>query len=152
MTFIPKPRVIHPGLPKNKLGLTIRDYEGAMSTLCAGCGHDSVTAGIIQAFHELDTSISDRCPIGVPRTTNVVVDPNDSAKVWASVEVNGLHRSLDGGETWTALGPLGPSEFHDDVHGPRVRRNVPRVRVGHRSRHELRRRGDEVRAGDAAAR
>jgi 2-oxoglutarate ferredoxin oxidoreductase subunit beta len=54
MTFIPKPRVIHPGLPKNKLGLTIRDYEGAMSTLCAGCGHDSVTAGIIQAFHELD--------------------------------------------------------------------------------------------------
>jgi 2-oxoglutarate ferredoxin oxidoreductase subunit beta len=55
VTFIPKPRVIHPGLPKNKLGLTIRDYEGAMSTLCAGCGHDSVTAGIIQAFHELDT-------------------------------------------------------------------------------------------------
>jgi len=55
MTFIPKPRVVHPGLPKNKLGLTVRDYEGAMSTLCAGCGHDSVTAGIIQAFHELDT-------------------------------------------------------------------------------------------------
>ena len=55
MTFIPKPRVIHPALAKNKLGLTIRDYEGTMSTLCAGCGHDSVTAGIIQAFHELDT-------------------------------------------------------------------------------------------------
>jgi 2-oxoglutarate/2-oxoacid ferredoxin oxidoreductase subunit beta len=55
VTFIHKPRVIHPALPKNKLGLTIRDYEGAMSTLCAGCGHDSVTAAIIQAFHELDT-------------------------------------------------------------------------------------------------
>jgi 2-oxoglutarate ferredoxin oxidoreductase subunit beta len=55
MTFIPKPRVIHPNLAKNKLGLTIRDYEGTMSTLCAGCGHDSVTAAIIQAFHELDT-------------------------------------------------------------------------------------------------
>ena len=55
MTFIPKPRVTHPGLPKNKIGLTIRDYEGTMSTLCAGCGHDSVTAGIITAFHELDT-------------------------------------------------------------------------------------------------
>ncbi|HEX4406122.1 MAG TPA: 2-oxoacid:ferredoxin oxidoreductase subunit beta [Polyangia bacterium] len=55
MTFIPKPRVIHPNLPKNKLGLTIRDYEGTMSTLCAGCGHDSVTAAIISAFHELDT-------------------------------------------------------------------------------------------------
>jgi len=55
MTFIEKPKVVHPGLRKNKLGLTIRDYEGAVSTLCAGCGHDSVTAGIIQAFHELDT-------------------------------------------------------------------------------------------------
>ena len=29
---------------RNELGLTLRDYEGAMSTLCAGCGHDSVTA------------------------------------------------------------------------------------------------------------
>jgi 2-oxoglutarate ferredoxin oxidoreductase subunit beta len=55
MTFIPKPRVIHPALTRNKLGLTVRDYEGTMSTLCAGCGHDSVTAGIIQSFHELDT-------------------------------------------------------------------------------------------------
>jgi 2-oxoglutarate ferredoxin oxidoreductase subunit beta len=55
VTFIHKPRVIHPNLPKNRLGLTIRDYEGTMSTLCAGCGHDSVTAAIIQTFHELDT-------------------------------------------------------------------------------------------------
>jgi 2-oxoglutarate ferredoxin oxidoreductase subunit beta len=35
------------------LGMTIRDYEGAMSTLCAGCGHDSVTAAIIRAVWEL---------------------------------------------------------------------------------------------------
>lgn len=40
-------------MPKNKLGLTSRDYEGAVSTLCAGCGHDSVTAAIIQAVFEL---------------------------------------------------------------------------------------------------
>jgi 2-oxoglutarate ferredoxin oxidoreductase subunit beta len=50
-----KPAVIHPHRRPNKLGLTIRDYEGAPSTLCAGCGHDSVTAAIIQAVHELDT-------------------------------------------------------------------------------------------------
>ena len=42
-------------LRPNKLGLTLRDYEGAMSTLCAGCGHDSVTAAIVRAFFELDT-------------------------------------------------------------------------------------------------
>ena len=54
MSYIPKPRVTHPSLPKNNLGLTVRDYEGAVSTLCAGCGHDSVTAAIIQAVFELD--------------------------------------------------------------------------------------------------
>ncbi len=50
MSFINKPKVRHPDLPQNALGLTRRDYEGAMSTLCAGCGHDSVTASIIEAI------------------------------------------------------------------------------------------------------
>ena len=54
MTSITKPPVRHPSLRTNALGLTKRDYEGAMSTLCAGCGHDSVTAALIQAFWELD--------------------------------------------------------------------------------------------------
>lgn len=54
MTHIAKPRVMHPALAKNALGLTRRDYEGKMSTLCAGCGHDSITAAIIEAFWELD--------------------------------------------------------------------------------------------------
>ena len=54
MTYITKPRLHHPALPKNKLGFTHRDYEGTVSTLCAGCGHDSISAAIIQAFFELD--------------------------------------------------------------------------------------------------
>ena len=54
MTFIAKPKISHPSLPRNTLGLTTRDYEGAISTLCAGCGHDSVTAALIQAVFELD--------------------------------------------------------------------------------------------------
>src|SRR5512145_1652645 len=53
MSFINKPKVRHPDLPKNELGLTARDYEGAMSTLCAGCGHDSITAALIRALWEL---------------------------------------------------------------------------------------------------
>src|SRR5450432_4917519 len=53
MSYINKPKVAHPSLPTNDLGLTRRDYEGAMSTLCAGCGHDSVTAALIQACWEL---------------------------------------------------------------------------------------------------
>src|SRR3954447_25427822 len=46
---------MHPSLQRNTLGLTIRDYEGAMSTLCAGCGHDSITAAIVRALWELAT-------------------------------------------------------------------------------------------------
>jgi 2-oxoglutarate ferredoxin oxidoreductase subunit beta len=54
MTYIVKPKFHHPELPKNKLGFTHRDYEGSVSTLCAGCGHDSISAAIIQACFELD--------------------------------------------------------------------------------------------------
>jgi 2-oxoglutarate ferredoxin oxidoreductase subunit beta len=53
MTFIAKPKIAHPSLPKNGLGFTRRDYEGALSTLCAGCGHDSITAAIVEACWEL---------------------------------------------------------------------------------------------------
>jgi len=53
MTYLAKPKVHHPSLPKNELGLTRRDYEGANSTLCAGCGHDSITAALIEACWEL---------------------------------------------------------------------------------------------------
>ncbi len=54
MTYLTKPKLHHPTLPKNKLGYTRRDYEGKVSTLCAGCGHDSISASIIQACWELD--------------------------------------------------------------------------------------------------
>jgi 2-oxoglutarate/2-oxoacid ferredoxin oxidoreductase subunit beta len=53
MTSISKPRIAHPNLPRNELGLTRRDYEGGMSTLCAGCGHDSITAAIVEACWDL---------------------------------------------------------------------------------------------------
>ncbi len=54
MTYLAKPKLHHPDLPRNKLGFTHRDYEGTVSTLCAGCGHDSISGAIIQAFYELD--------------------------------------------------------------------------------------------------
>ncbi len=53
MSYIRKPQIIHRGLARNALGLTVRDYEGGMSTLCAGCGHDSVTGALVQAAFEL---------------------------------------------------------------------------------------------------
>jgi 2-oxoglutarate ferredoxin oxidoreductase subunit beta len=54
MTYLAKPKLHHPTLPQNKLCHTRRDYEGKISTLCAGCGHDSISAAIIQACWEMD--------------------------------------------------------------------------------------------------
>ncbi|EON76960.1 2-oxoglutarate oxidoreductase, beta subunit [Lunatimonas lonarensis] len=52
MTFV-KPIFRHPKLPKNNLGYTLKEYEGAISNLCAGCGHDSISAAIVQACFDL---------------------------------------------------------------------------------------------------
>ncbi len=53
MSFIRKPKIALPGQKQNEIGLFLRDYEGSMSTLCAGCGHDSITAALIQALWEM---------------------------------------------------------------------------------------------------
>jgi 2-oxoglutarate ferredoxin oxidoreductase subunit beta len=53
MSYI-RPKFRHPDLPKNKLGYSIDYYEGSLSTLCAGCGHDSISAAIVQSCYELD--------------------------------------------------------------------------------------------------
>ncbi|MBX7225164.1 MAG: 2-oxoacid:ferredoxin oxidoreductase subunit beta [Chitinophagales bacterium] len=53
MTYL-KPKFHHPDLPKNKLGYTRKYYEGSLSTLCAGCGHDSISAAIVEACFELN--------------------------------------------------------------------------------------------------
>lgn len=53
MTYV-RPTFRHPGLPKNDLGYTVDYYEGSLSTLCAGCGHDGISAAIAQACFELN--------------------------------------------------------------------------------------------------
>ena len=54
MTYLVKPKLLWENAPKNSLGYTKRDYEGAISTLCAGCGHDSISAALVQACFDLD--------------------------------------------------------------------------------------------------
>ena len=44
-----KPKFRHPNLPRNDLGYTVADYDGSISTLCAGCGHDSISGAIRNA-------------------------------------------------------------------------------------------------------
>ena len=52
MSYI-RPTFRHPQLPKNDIGYTKAHYEGALSTLCAGCGHDSISGAIVQACYEI---------------------------------------------------------------------------------------------------
>ena len=53
MSYI-RPKFRHPALPTNKLGYTVDYYEGALSTLCAGCGHDSISASVVLAAYEIN--------------------------------------------------------------------------------------------------
>jgi 2-oxoglutarate ferredoxin oxidoreductase subunit beta len=42
-----------PGARQNHLGLTVLDYRGGKSTLCAGCGHNAISERILEAMFEL---------------------------------------------------------------------------------------------------
>ena len=53
MTYI-RPNFRHPDQQQNEAGYSIKNYEGALSTLCAGCGHDSISAAIIKSCFELN--------------------------------------------------------------------------------------------------
>ncbi len=53
MTFI-RPNFRHPDQHTNEVGYSIKNYEGALSTLCAGCGHDSISAAIIKSCYDLN--------------------------------------------------------------------------------------------------
>jgi 2-oxoglutarate ferredoxin oxidoreductase subunit beta len=37
----------------NRIGLTVLDYRGGKTTLCAGCGHNAISERIIDAFYDM---------------------------------------------------------------------------------------------------
>jgi photosystem II stability/assembly factor-like uncharacterized protein len=55
-------------------------------------------------WRKLPAEVVDECPnVGVPRVTALTVDPSDHRVVWAGIEVDGVRRSTDGGETWSRI-------------------------------------------------
>lgn len=76
-----------------------------------------------QTWQKLNMGVNLQCPIGTPRTTNIIVDPRDSRTIWAGIEVDGVYKSLDGGDTWIHLPDLGPDPFHGDIHGMALRQS-----------------------------
>jgi photosystem II stability/assembly factor-like uncharacterized protein len=74
-----------------------------------------------KTWQALSLGVTLPCPIGIPRTTNMIVDPRDHNMVWAGIEVDGVYQSRDGGDSWFHLPPLGPDPFHGDIHGLALR-------------------------------
>jgi photosystem II stability/assembly factor-like uncharacterized protein len=66
-------------------------------------------------WDKLRADMAEECPnVRVPRVTALTVDPSDHRVVWAGVEVDGVHRSRDGGESWTRVaGGLNDPDIHD---------------------------------------
>src|ERR1700740_956135 len=42
-----------PGPKMNRIGLSVIDYRGGKTTLCAGCGHNAISERIIDAMYEM---------------------------------------------------------------------------------------------------
>jgi len=42
-----------PGQKTNRIGLSVVDYRGGRTTLCAGCGHNAISERIIDAMYEM---------------------------------------------------------------------------------------------------
>src|SRR5262249_44358169 len=61
--------------------------------------------------------------VRIPRVTALTVDPSDHRMVWAGVEVDGVRRSRDGGETWTRIAGVTDPDIHDtavSIHGTKT--------------------------------
>jgi photosystem II stability/assembly factor-like uncharacterized protein len=74
-----------------------------------------------KTWQALSLGVTLPCPIGIPRTTNMIVDPRNRHTIWAGIEVDGVYKSLDGGDTWRHLPALGSDPFHGDIHGLALR-------------------------------
>jgi photosystem II stability/assembly factor-like uncharacterized protein len=76
------------------------------------------------SWKQLPVEIAAECAnVGVPRVTDIAIDPTEPLKLWVSLEVDGMRRSTDGGETWQRLnGPI----TNPDGHAATVTSGPPR--------------------------
>src|SRR5205807_2593045 len=65
-------------------------------------------------WDKLPADMAEECPnVRIPRVTALTVDPSDHRMVWAGVEVDGVRRSRDRGETWTRVAGVDDPDIHD---------------------------------------
>ncbi len=65
-------------------------------------------------WDKLPADMAEECPnVRIPRVTALTVDPSDHRMVWAGVEVDGVRRSRDGGESWARVAGVNDPDIHD---------------------------------------
>jgi len=125
----PNPRV-------NRLGLPVLDYRGGKSTLCAGCGHNSISERIIDAMFEMGVE-----PERVVKMSGIGCSSKSPAYFMArSHSFNSVHGrmpavttgALLANKTLTALGVSGDGDTASIGAGQFVhllRRNLPMIYI-----------------------
>ena len=73
-------------------------------------------------WEKLTVDMAEKCAnVRLPRVTRMAVDPTDNRIIWAGVEVDGVRRSLDGGDTWTTIGAaVNPGTTGEELHDPDI--------------------------------
>jgi 2-oxoglutarate ferredoxin oxidoreductase subunit beta len=126
-----------PAGPKtNRIGLTVVDYRGGKTTLCAGCGHNAISERILEAMFEMGVS-----PERVAKFSGIGCSSKSPAYFMSrSHSFNGLHGRMPSlatgavlaNRTLLALGVSGDGDTASIGVGQFVhlmRRNLPIVYI-----------------------
>ena len=79
-----------------------------------------------ETWQDLPLNGVEECAVGIPRTTGIVIDPIDNKKIWAGAEVDGIFKSVDGGDSWNHFEDIGTGKsiYESDVHSVARNGNV----------------------------
>jgi photosystem II stability/assembly factor-like uncharacterized protein len=80
-----------------------------------------------KSWEQRPVKVAEECPaVGVPRVTGIAIDPTNRQDIWVGLEVDGVRRSTDGGDTWTSINGKIPNP---DVHNVAVAAGPPKTVV-----------------------
>ena len=128
--------VINPAPKKNRIGLEVLNYKGSKTTLCAGCGHNSISERVVECFFELGVE-----PWRVAKLSGIGCSSKSPAYfLGQSHGFNGVHGRMPAIATGTllanrtllALGVTGDGDTASIGIGQfmhLVRRNVPMIYI-----------------------